>query len=330
MYEFYAQNFEDVVLSRVFRDQEAGFYIDVGAWDPVEYSVTLHFYQRGWRGINVEPIPALHARLVAARPEDVNLNAALGAERGSKLFYECASTALSTFDPDNADRLRVNGETVTEHRVDVRTLADICGEFCRGRTIDFLKIDVEGWEPQVIRGADWRAFRPRVLVIEATKPETDEPAWQDWEADILGADYLFGYFDGLSRFYVRREEAELLRHFERPPGLFDGFSPSELFRCARALEPALAERAQALAVRALAESERDSATAVLADAVARRDAAERERDSAVAQLLATADEGKQLRASCARLESRLNRTLDERVRRLARRGRSWWRRLRDA
>lgn len=69
----YAQNFEDVMLHRAFRNVERGFYVDVGAFDPTHDSVTKAFYDRGWNGINIEPIPEYHARFTAERPRDINL-----------------------------------------------------------------------------------------------------------------------------------------------------------------------------------------------------------------------------------------------------------------
>src|SRR5215831_3973844 len=78
----YAQNFEDVMLWRALKHIDKGFYIDVGANDPDKDSVTKAFYERGWRGINVEPVPQWFERLEKARPRDLNLQLALGAEPG--------------------------------------------------------------------------------------------------------------------------------------------------------------------------------------------------------------------------------------------------------
>src|SRR5713101_373530 len=74
----YAQNFEDVMLHRALADVEHGFYVDVGAGDPVIDSVTKAFYDRGWHGINIEPDRGYFAKLKAPRPRDVNLNGACG------------------------------------------------------------------------------------------------------------------------------------------------------------------------------------------------------------------------------------------------------------
>ena len=78
----YAQNFEDVVLNRVFHDVPVGRYIDVGAYDPVQDSVTKHFYDRGWSGVNVEPVQRFHAAFEKQRPRDWNLNVVLGQSPG--------------------------------------------------------------------------------------------------------------------------------------------------------------------------------------------------------------------------------------------------------
>ena len=74
----YAQNFEDVVLNRVFHAVQQGRYIDIGAYDPVVDSVTKHFYDRGWSGVNVEPVTRFHEKFVATRPRDWNINSAVG------------------------------------------------------------------------------------------------------------------------------------------------------------------------------------------------------------------------------------------------------------
>ena len=84
----YAQNFEDVILARLFEGVRDGFYVDIGAAHPTELSVTRHFYDLGWSGINVEPIASHHALFERDRPRDVNVNAAAGAAPGEATFYE--------------------------------------------------------------------------------------------------------------------------------------------------------------------------------------------------------------------------------------------------
>jgi FkbM family methyltransferase len=215
----YAQNFEDVLLARAFRGKTDGFYIDIGAMDDLLDSVTRHFYDLGWQGINIEPVDACYRKLVAGRPRDINLAVALGDTQETRELMEIAGTGLSSFRADYVG----DPATAARRTVPVTTLARVCEEHVGERTVDFLKIDVEGWEEQVIRGADWQRFRPRVVVVEATAPNSPEPQWQSWEPVLLANRYLFAHFDGLNRFYVREEDAGLAGVFSLPPHVFDNF-----------------------------------------------------------------------------------------------------------
>ena len=228
----YAQNAEDVVLARVFGDRAAGYYLDVGAFAPTEGSVTKHFYDRGWCGINIEPACEPFERLRAARPRDVNLNLCVSDRVGRATFFECERPERSTLSADVA-------ATACELRfaarpVDTRPLADVCAEHAPDH-IDFMKIDVEGHESAVIAGADWRRWRPVVLVIEATEPGRPRPSQASWEHLLLAAGYEFALFDGLNRFYVRSEDRALLPRLSVPANAHDGYVPHRLHAAKREL-----------------------------------------------------------------------------------------------
>ena len=100
----YAQNYEDVILWRALKHIKNGFYVDCGAYDPNRDSVTRAFYERGWRGINIEPIATLLQKFVAERPQDINLSLALSDNSNGAQFFEVADTGLSTLLPDVALR----------------------------------------------------------------------------------------------------------------------------------------------------------------------------------------------------------------------------------
>jgi FkbM family methyltransferase len=219
----YAQNREDILLARIFAGRTDGFYIDIGANDPKNCSVTKYFYELGWTGVNVEPNAKFHV-LAADRPRDVNLNLAMGDRDGEQTFFEFSENpALSTFVQFEADEHRARfGYQYRARRVPVRTLRSLCAEHGVGE-IDFMSIDVEGYERQVLSGADWRQWRPRVVLIEATRPHLTETTHEGWESLILEAGYRFAYFDGLNRFYLREEDAALQRHFDVPPNVFDDY-----------------------------------------------------------------------------------------------------------
>ena len=220
----YAQNFEDVILRRVFLDRKDGFYIDVGAMDPVVESVTKFFYDQGWSGINIEPNEWFYNKLAEERPRDINLNVALGEREESRTLYVFRQYGISTFDESNRDRFVRKGYESEDKTVKVTTLAAVCREYVTTRQIDFLKVDCEGWEKLALDGADWEQFRPIVLIVEATEPGTEIPSWQEWEPPLIeNARYDMVYFDGLNRFYLRRESSALRCHFKLPPNIFDEF-----------------------------------------------------------------------------------------------------------
>jgi len=225
----YAQNQEDVMLARALAGTTNGFYIDVGAHDPAIDSVTQHFYDQGWRGVNIEPVVRQCQHFVMDRPLDVNLAVALGRREGRLRFHDFSPHGLSTFDIESARRAHARGYASHDYDVPVTTLAAVCAKHAPD-TIDFLKIDVEGMEADVIAGADWSAHRPRIVVVEATRPLDGAPSYAEWEPSLIAGGYLFVWFDGVNRFYLRREDAPLARHFNAPPNAFDGFQIAEVAR----------------------------------------------------------------------------------------------------
>ncbi|HET6883635.1 MAG TPA: FkbM family methyltransferase [Pirellulales bacterium] len=215
----YAQNGEDILLARALKGKTTGFYIDVGANDPVVGSVTKLFYDRGFSGINIEPGQSF-GRLSRARPRDTNLQIALSDRAGETTFYEFpGSDGLSTL---STELRRSYSEACIERTVVVSTLADVCRQFVTG-TIDFLKVDVEGHEREVLSGGDWHRWRPRLVLVESPTTANGDGPHLDWEPRLLEADYLFAAFDGINRYYVRREDEPLLGCFRQPLNVFDNY-----------------------------------------------------------------------------------------------------------
>jgi FkbM family methyltransferase len=205
----YAQNFEDVMLARVFAGRTTGFYVDVGAADPVNLSVTKWFYDLGWSGLNIEPNKRLFDRLAADRPRDNNLNCGVGAIASEAQFFEPGVAELSSFDSRVRDKARSSGVPGSTRTVAVAPLTGLLKIHYPERAIDFLKIDVEGWEAEVLKGLDLRQFRPIIILIEATVPQTQIESRVEWEPCVLSANYFFVYFDGVNRFYLANEHSDL-------------------------------------------------------------------------------------------------------------------------
>jgi FkbM family methyltransferase len=219
----YAQNFEDVMLWRALKHVDQGFYIDVGANDPDIESVTKAFYERGWRGINIEPIPQWFERLQKERARDINLQLAAGGEPGEITLFEIPDTGLSTAERAFVERHKSErGYQSHELKVQVETLTNLCERY-HTAPIHFLKIDVEGMEKAVLEGLDLQKIRPWIILVESTLPNSQEERHAEWEPLLLNAGYQHSYFDGLNRFYVANEHSELLDAFKAPPNVFDDF-----------------------------------------------------------------------------------------------------------
>ncbi len=211
----YSQMQEDAVLFQALGHIWCGFYIDVGAQDPVVDSVTKAFYKHGWHGINIEPVEHWFKKILEDRPYDINMNVAVGSRQGTLQLFEVADTGLSTANAEFAKRHMDQGFHVREVTVEMTTLNDICAS--EGVTeIQFLKIDVEGFEKEVLKGIDLTKIRPWIILIEATEPLSYVETWQDWESMLLSANYSFVKTDGLNRFYISSEQEDLRNTLLRP------------------------------------------------------------------------------------------------------------------
>ena len=253
VFESYSQNGEDVVLWRALRNVPQGRYIDVGANKPVLWSITYAFYQRGWRGITIEPIHEYADEHRAERPGDLLVEAVVSdSGDATVVLHEIPGGGLSTIVDTISSRHADAGWEVRDVVVPVRRLDDILVEAqWSGLDIHFMTVDVEGAEPAVLNSIDLRVWRPWVIVIEATAPMTSEPTHADWEAGVLAAGYQFCLFDGLSRFYVADERAEELGHdLSFSPSVFDRYDSIEsretAQRVAQAAEDAIRWRALAM------------------------------------------------------------------------------------
>ena len=169
----YAQNGEDVVLWRALGSLSAGRYVEVGANHPRDDSVTRAFYDRGWSGITIEPVPYFADLHRAERPRDT--------------IVEAVITNWSSL----ADILEQCG--VIDH------------------DIHFMLVDTDGSEPELLAGVDLGSTRPWVLVIKSTAPNSTMTTHSEWEPQLLAQGYEYCLFDGVSRFYVAAEKADLLR-----------------------------------------------------------------------------------------------------------------------
>jgi FkbM family methyltransferase len=192
---YYAQNREDLILEAFFPDDTKGFYVDIGAYDPNVDSVTKKFYLKGWRGINVEPQPARYKKFVRARRRDINVQCGVSSDEGQKVLRIYPNGGLSTF--SKAMQKEHDEENLSFQEMSIKMVA-LKTLFKRHKVnkIQFMKIDVEGLEDEVLKSNDWKRYRPEVLCIEANH------IVQDWQTYLIDQGYKLVFNDGLNDYYA--------------------------------------------------------------------------------------------------------------------------------
>ncbi len=162
----YGQDAEDIYLSEKFEEQYSydykGFYVDVGAHHPYRFSNTYWAYAKEWKGINIEPNTDVIQLFNKVRSRDININCGISNEKRIMKYYRFEEPAFNTFDENEFRGIRIPKESID---VEVRTLKSILAEY-RVDNIDFMNIDVEGMEMQVLQSNDWERYRPSYILIE--------------------------------------------------------------------------------------------------------------------------------------------------------------------
>tara|TARA_R110001606_G_scaffold258479_3_gene406249 strand:- start:196 stop:819 length:624 start_codon:yes stop_codon:yes gene_type:complete len=161
---------EDVILDRLLGKKKVGFFLDIGANHPRKFSNTFRFSKRGWVGVNVEPDPELYKRFPKERPNDINLNVGVGPINGKMPFYKISADTLSTFNKEAADKAIQDGhKLINTITVPVISLEMLLEKYKPNGNIDFMSLDVEGFEMEVLKSNDWSRFRPYLIIVEVDK-----------------------------------------------------------------------------------------------------------------------------------------------------------------
>ena len=168
----YSQDGEDMMLQTYYEGKRdyKGFYVDIGAHHPYRFSNTAFFYNKGWRGINVEPAPSLFSSFKKYRKRDINLNVGVSDSNSSNHFYVFNDQALNTFDEKIAEERHSNNDRykiVSKIEIKTYTLEDILEKYLpNNQHIDFLTIDVEGLDLNVLKSNNWNKFHPDFILVE--------------------------------------------------------------------------------------------------------------------------------------------------------------------
>jgi len=166
----YSQDGEDMLLMSLFdgRQDYKGFYIDIGAHDPIRFSNTQYFYEKGWRGINIDATPGSMRRFNELRSEDINIECGVSDKKENLLYYSFAEAALNSFDPVLSEN-RINNGWILKEKIEIPVLSlnDILRKYLPvNQSVDFIDIDVEGMELQILKNFDFDKYAPKYFLLE--------------------------------------------------------------------------------------------------------------------------------------------------------------------
>ncbi len=169
----YGQEGEDLILNRLLDGQALGFYVDVGAHHPVRFSNTFLFYQRGWCGINIDAMPGSMKKFNKVRPRDINIECGVAGSACKLMYHRFNEPALNTFDASEAeDKNKPPYQMIDTVEVAVERLDALLARYLpTGQQIDFLSVDVERKDEEVLRSNDWSRYRPRFILAETLRTD---------------------------------------------------------------------------------------------------------------------------------------------------------------
>lgn len=166
----WSQEGEDQILRRIFESQSNGFYLDVGAHHPKRLSNTYLFYKRGWRGINIDAMPGSMRAFEMCRPKDVNLELGISSKESNLDYFVFNEPALNGFSSElSQERHKEDSAYYVKSvvKVDVLPLVMVLDQHLpKGQIIDFMSVDVEGFDLEVLKSNDWDKYRPKFVLAE--------------------------------------------------------------------------------------------------------------------------------------------------------------------
>jgi len=164
----YSQEGEDLFLIKYFGGKKGGYFIDVGAHHPKKLSNTYKFYMQGWQGLNIDAMPESMKVFDKVRPRDINLEIGVGEVQGEMTYFAFNEPALNTFSKEEAEikKKMPKYRIIKEHRIAIQPLSRILDTHWVHPKIDFMSIDVEGLDFEVLRSNNWELYRPQIVLVE--------------------------------------------------------------------------------------------------------------------------------------------------------------------
>lgn len=184
-HKIYSQNGEELVLKHIFRSQNNGFFVDIGAHHPKRFSNTYSLYKSGWTGINIDANPTSITFFNIFRKKDTNLCLGVGTAAGHLAFYRFADPAVNTFSPEEAERLKQKkwNTFLGTQLVPTQPINSILeNHLPPNQSIDLLNIDVEGLDYDILKSLNWDTYAPKAIIVEdhdfSPQNPTQSPTYQ--------------------------------------------------------------------------------------------------------------------------------------------------------
>ena len=172
--ESFSQEGEDLILERLFSTinyDSNGFYIDIGAHHPVRFSNTYLFYKKGWKGINIDAMPGSMKAFNFYRPNDINIEIPISDKEEELIYYIFNEPALNGFDKNISLKrdAEVSNNFFIESKKIIKTMTAtqiFDAHIPDKKNIDFISIDIEGYDIKVLKSIDLNKYSPKVILIE--------------------------------------------------------------------------------------------------------------------------------------------------------------------
>lgn len=174
----WSQEGEDLLLDRIFTNKKSGFYIDIGAHHPKRFSNTFLFYKKGWFGINVDAMPGSMRAFKQTRPRDINVEMGIGLNEDELEYYLFNEPALNGFSKSLSQHRDADAsqyKIIKIRKVKVLPLVSLLEKFLpHKQQIDFMNVDVEGMDLDVLKSNNWEQYRPKCLLVEVLESTLHE------------------------------------------------------------------------------------------------------------------------------------------------------------
>jgi len=204
----FSQKSEDLIIDKYFKHKREGFYIDIGACHPKRFNNTKFFYDLGWHGINIEPNPTRIKLFFQERQRDINLNIGIGTTRKKSVFYEIEATGLSTFSKKEAESLlKIGYKLKRKIIIQMFRLEEVMKKYVKS-DIDFMTVDAEAMDLEVLKSNSWDKYRPKLLCVETidfidllTNTKVTTHRKETISNYLFGKGYEEYFSNGLNTFY---------------------------------------------------------------------------------------------------------------------------------